>query len=127
MSQESADRSEGDLRNTEMSLKHDRTWDYELDRIVEAVTERDASTVGLQFPEGLKRRGPRVADDLRGELPALQPLGELQPDRRRVALLDRPDDAVEFVVPRPVVLQRHPRVPEVALGSFRGFLAHYRR
>ena len=70
MSQESSERTEGDLRNTGMSLKHDRTWDYELDRIVETVEERDASTVGLQFPEGLKRRGPRVADDLRAELPA---------------------------------------------------------
>ena len=56
---------EGDLTRTGMSLKHERTWDYELDRIVEAVEERDASTVGLQFPEGLKRRGPAVADDLR--------------------------------------------------------------
>jgi 2-(3-amino-3-carboxypropyl)histidine synthase len=70
MSQESdAEYTEGDLRNTGLSLKHDRTWDYELDRIVEAVEERDAKTVGLQFPEGLKRRGPRVADDLRSELP----------------------------------------------------------
>jgi 2-(3-amino-3-carboxypropyl)histidine synthase len=59
----------GDLRSTGMALKHDREWDYELDRIVEAVGERDATTVGLQFPEGLKRRGPRVADDLRGLLP----------------------------------------------------------
>ncbi|WP_440991069.1 diphthamide biosynthesis enzyme Dph2 [Haloarchaeobius baliensis] len=67
MSQESY--SEGDLRNTGMSLKHDREWDYELDRIVEAVEERDADKVGLQFPEGLKRRGPRVADDLREILP----------------------------------------------------------
>jgi 2-(3-amino-3-carboxypropyl)histidine synthase len=57
--------SDGDLRNTGMSLKHDREWDYELDRIVEAVRERDAETVGLQFPEGLKRRGPAVTDDLR--------------------------------------------------------------
>jgi 2-(3-amino-3-carboxypropyl)histidine synthase len=62
-------RSEGDLTNTGMALKHDREWDYELDRIEEAVTERDAETVGLQFPEGLKRRGPRVADDLRELLP----------------------------------------------------------
>jgi 2-(3-amino-3-carboxypropyl)histidine synthase len=67
MSQESY--SEGDLRNTGMSLKHDREWDYELDRIVDAVAERDADKVGLQFPEGLKRRGPRVADDLREILP----------------------------------------------------------
>jgi 2-(3-amino-3-carboxypropyl)histidine synthase len=64
MSQDS-EFSPGDLRNTGMNLKHDREWDYELDRIVEAVDERDAETVGLQFPEGLKRRGPRVADDLR--------------------------------------------------------------
>ncbi|UPM42015.1 diphthamide biosynthesis enzyme Dph2 [Halocatena salina] len=60
--------SEGDLRKTGLALKHDREWDYELDRIVSAVNERDASTVGLQFPEGLKRRGPAVADDLRSLL-----------------------------------------------------------
>ncbi|MEF8886914.1 MAG: diphthamide biosynthesis enzyme Dph2, partial [Haloarculaceae archaeon] len=69
MSQNSTDRTEGDLRNTGMSLRHDREWDYELDRITEAVAERDAETVGLQFPEGLKRRGPAVADDLRQLLP----------------------------------------------------------
>ena len=57
--------TEGDLRNTGMALKHDREWDYELERIVEAIEEREASTVGLQFPEGLKRRGSAVADDLR--------------------------------------------------------------
>jgi len=68
MSQES-EFSPGDLRNTGMNLKHDREWDYELDRIVDAVEDRDAETVGLQFPEGLKRRGPRVADDLRTLLP----------------------------------------------------------
>ncbi len=61
----SEDRSEGDLRNTGLSLKHDREWDYELDRIVDELEDRDADTVGLQFPEGLKRRGPAVADDLR--------------------------------------------------------------
>ncbi|MFC7045702.1 diphthamide biosynthesis enzyme Dph2 [Halobacteriaceae archaeon GCM10025711] len=59
----------GDLRNTGLSLKHDREWDYELDRIVEKVAERDATKVGLQFPEGLKRRAPAVADDLRDLLP----------------------------------------------------------
>ena len=62
-------RSPGDLRKTGLSLKHDRTWDYELDRIVEAVEERGAEKVGLQFPEGLKRRAPMVADDLRTLLP----------------------------------------------------------
>ncbi|WP_138005978.1 diphthamide biosynthesis enzyme Dph2 [Halalkalirubrum salinum] len=61
----SSPNTEGDLRNTGMSLKHDREWDYELDRIVEEIEERDATKVGLQFPEGLKRRGPAVADDLR--------------------------------------------------------------
>ena len=70
MSQESdAERTAGDLRNTGMALKHERTWDYELDRIVEAVEERGAEKVGLQFPEGLKRRAGRVADDLRELLP----------------------------------------------------------
>ena len=69
MSQESADRPDGDLRETGMSLRHDREWDYELDRITDAVAERDATSVGLQFPEGLKRRGPGVADDLRELLP----------------------------------------------------------
>ncbi|ELY62239.1 diphthamide biosynthesis enzyme Dph2 [Natronolimnohabitans innermongolicus] len=64
MSQES-EYTEGDLRNTGMQLKHDREWDYELERIVDAIDERDATKVGLQFPEGLKRRGPKVADDLR--------------------------------------------------------------
>ncbi|APX96002.1 MULTISPECIES: diphthamide biosynthesis enzyme Dph2 [Natronorubrum] len=57
--------TEGDLRNTGMRLKHDREWDYELEQIVDAIDERDAKKVGLQFPEGLKRRGPAVADDLR--------------------------------------------------------------
>ena len=61
--------SEGDLRNTGMALEHDREWDYEVGRIVEAVNDRDANTVGLQFPEGLKRRGPNVIDDLREYLP----------------------------------------------------------
>jgi 2-(3-amino-3-carboxypropyl)histidine synthase len=79
MSQDS-EYSEGDLRNTGMSLKHDREWDYELDRIVEAVEERDATKVGLQFPEGLKRRGPQVADDIR----------ELVPDDVTVMLSGQP-------------------------------------
>jgi 2-(3-amino-3-carboxypropyl)histidine synthase len=66
MSQDAGDTTtEGDLRNTGMSLKHDREWDYELDRIIEEIEEKDAKKVGLQFPEGLKRRGPAVADDLR--------------------------------------------------------------
>jgi len=69
MSQDSRDRPDGDLRKTGMSLRHDREWDYELDRIVDAVEQRDADSVGLQLPEGLKRRGPGVADDLRETLP----------------------------------------------------------
>lgn len=67
MSQE--ERSDGDLRNTGMALKYDREWDYELDRVAEAVEERDADSVGLQFPEGLKRRAGGVATDLRELLP----------------------------------------------------------
>ena len=71
--------SRGDLRNTGMALKHDREWDYELDRIVDAVDERDADTVGLQFPEGLKRRAPKVADDLRALLEGVTVLISGQP------------------------------------------------
>jgi len=48
----------GDLRRSGMALQHDREWDYELDRILTAIDDRDAHRVGLQFPEGLKRRGP---------------------------------------------------------------------
>ncbi|MFB6185588.1 MAG: diphthamide biosynthesis enzyme Dph2 [Halobacteriaceae archaeon] len=62
-------RSDGDLRNTGMALKHDRKWDYEIDRIINKATEEEADSIGLQFPEGLKRRGPKVADDLRAKLP----------------------------------------------------------
>ncbi len=79
MSQESTDRSAGDLRNTGMTLKHDREWDYELDRVMTAVEEQDADSVGLQFPEGLKRRGPAVADDLRELLPEATVLISGQP------------------------------------------------
>jgi 2-(3-amino-3-carboxypropyl)histidine synthase len=72
-------RSAGDLRNTGLSLRHDRTWDYELDRIVEEVEAQDAEKVGLQFPEGLKRRGPAVADDLRERLDGVRILLSGQP------------------------------------------------
>ncbi len=58
-------RTAGDLRRTGLSLRHDREWDYELERILDAVDEHGAESVGLQFPEGLKRRGPAVVDDLR--------------------------------------------------------------
>ena len=80
MSHDASDTPEGDLRNTGMSLRHDREWDYELERIADAVAEREAETVGLQFPEGLKRRGPGVADDLR----------ELLPDRVNVLISGQP-------------------------------------
>ena len=66
---DSSEYSPGDLRNTGMRLTHDRSWDYELDRIRDAVLEWDADRVGLQFPEGLKRRAPAVVDDLRARLP----------------------------------------------------------
>ncbi|QZA88159.1 diphthamide biosynthesis enzyme Dph2 [Salinarchaeum sp. IM2453] len=45
-------------------LTHDREWDYELDRIADAVAEKDAETIGLQFPEGLKRQSTDVVDDI---------------------------------------------------------------
>jgi len=51
MSQES-EYTEGDLRNTGMSLKHDREWDYELEEIVEAIEERDAKRSDCSSPRG---------------------------------------------------------------------------
>lgn len=59
-----SDSTEGDLTKTGMALKHDREWDYELDRIVEAIEERDASKVGLQFPRdssAVARRSPTIS------------------------------------------------------------------
>lgn len=70
MRPESNEMPAGDLTKTGMRLTHDREWAYELDRIEEAIHERNAQTVGLQFPEGLKRRGPGVAADLRNRIDA---------------------------------------------------------
>jgi len=39
-------------------------FDFELDRVVEEVEERDCDKVGLQFPQGLKRRATSVVDAL---------------------------------------------------------------
>ncbi|MFB6132380.1 MAG: diphthamide biosynthesis enzyme Dph2 [Halanaeroarchaeum sp.] len=63
------ERSDGDLRNTGMALQYDREWDFEMERIADAIDERDADSVGLQFPEGLKRRAGAVTDDLREAIP----------------------------------------------------------
>lgn len=52
------------LGDGELVLTHDREWDYELDRIAQEVSQRDATNVGLQFPEGLKRQSMRVAADI---------------------------------------------------------------
>ena len=79
MSHDTAEQPDGDLRATGMSLRHDREWNYELERIVDEVEERDAKSVGLQLPEGLKRRGPGVADDLRQRLEGVSVLLSGQP------------------------------------------------
>ncbi len=47
-----------------MTLEHDREWNYELDRIATAIEEQEAETIGLQFPQGLKRQSAGVADDI---------------------------------------------------------------
>jgi len=52
-----------------MELTYEREWDYELDQILEAIKEKGAKTIGLQFPEGLKRRGPMIVNDLKEKLP----------------------------------------------------------
>ncbi len=51
-----------------MTLQHDREWDYELDRIGDIIDDRDATTVGLQFPQGLKRKAPAIADDIEASI-----------------------------------------------------------
>lgn len=56
---------EGDLRSSSMELKHDREWSYEIDRIRDKIDEHNADRVGLQFPQGLKRRSTGVAEDLK--------------------------------------------------------------
>ena len=50
---------------TKMELTYEREWDYELDRILEIIKKKEAKTVGLQFPEGLKRRGPKIVSDIK--------------------------------------------------------------
>lgn len=79
MSPESRDLPAGDLTKTGMALTHDREWGYELDRIAETVADRSAESVGLQFPEGLKRRAPGVAADLREHLDDVRVLISGQP------------------------------------------------
>jgi len=39
-------------------------FEFELDRVVREVEDRDCATVGLQFPQGLKRRATDVVDEL---------------------------------------------------------------
>lgn len=56
---------EGDLSSEGFNLKHDREWSYEIDRICDKIEELNADTVGLQFPQGLKRKSTDVARDLR--------------------------------------------------------------
>lgn len=68
MTQDAGSLPTGDLTKTGMALTHDRKWAYELDRIEAEVNAKNATVVGLQFPEGLKRRAPGVADDLRTQL-----------------------------------------------------------
>jgi 2-(3-amino-3-carboxypropyl)histidine synthase len=63
---------EGDLRDTGMSLKHDRKWSYEIDRIQETVDDKNADSVGLQFPQGLKRKSTDVVSDLRSRMPDVE-------------------------------------------------------
>lgn len=61
--------STGSDRFGGLELRHDREWNYELDRITDAIAERNANIVGLQFPEGLKRTAPRVAADIEAAAP----------------------------------------------------------
>ncbi len=43
----------------------------DIDKMITVIKERDAETVGLQFPEGLKRQGPGIAKELESRLPGV--------------------------------------------------------
>jgi len=68
----------------------------------------------------LGQRFSQVVGDRRAA--PLESFRELEAHGLGVALFDGVDDAVEFVVPLPVVLQRETRIPEVSVGAI---LAHY--
>jgi 2-(3-amino-3-carboxypropyl)histidine synthase len=44
---------------------------FEIAKIVDVITARGSRTVGLQFPEGLKRQGPALAKEIEGKTGAL--------------------------------------------------------
>lgn len=41
---------------------------FDIEKIIEIIDQRNAKTVGLQFPEGLKRQGPELAKELESRL-----------------------------------------------------------
>ncbi len=47
-------------------------FDFELDRVVREIEEKDAEEVSLQFPQGLKRQATDVVDRLRERAPDVQ-------------------------------------------------------
>jgi hypothetical protein len=55
---------------------------------------------------------------------SLQPFRKLETDFLRVPLRRLLDYPVQFVVPRPLVFEGHPRVPEITLRNAR-LLTHY--
>src|SRR5512143_580851 len=44
---------------------------FELEKVVQVTAGRKARTVGLQFPEGLKRQGPGLAKEIEARLPGV--------------------------------------------------------
>ncbi|MFH0904972.1 MAG: diphthamide synthesis protein, partial [Methanobacteriota archaeon] len=42
-------------------------FDLDLERVIRIIKDRNCKTVGLQFPEGLKRRAPGIAGDIEGK------------------------------------------------------------
>ena len=43
-------------------LKYENMYDFEIDKVIEAVKSNNAKSVLLQFPDGLKHRGKEVVD-----------------------------------------------------------------
>lgn len=82
-----------------MELK-ESSFDFEIDRLVDEVEDRGCEKVGLQFPQGLKRRATEVVKELNARAPGVQFLISGEPSYGAcdldVWLMKRTDVLVHF-------------------------------
>lgn len=48
-------------------MSEGEAFDFQLDRIISVIKDTDAKVIGLQFPEGFKRRSPEIASRIEDE------------------------------------------------------------